>query len=58
MFGIVKGDIHLHAKGVETMEPPKEFQCDVCDATKMVQMINRHPLLKETVPGARMHTDY
>lgn len=51
-------DIHLHAKGVETIEPPKEFQCDVYNATKMTQKINKHPLPKETIPGTRIHTDF
>ena len=51
-------DLHLHANGVEDFTVPKDFQCDTCDSTKMIQTINREPRTKTTVPGARLHTDF
>ena len=51
-------DLHLHASGVTEITVPEHFQCDVCDATKMVATINREPSIRTTVPGARLHTDF
>ena len=51
-------DLHRHAEGVMPFDVPKDFQCDVCDQSKMVRKINREPQIKTTVPGARLHSDY
>ena len=51
-------DLHLFAEGVEAFDVPKNYRCDVCDASKMVRTINKEPRTKTTVPGARMHTDF
>ncbi len=51
-------DLHLHAQGIEEFTVPEDFQCDTCDATKLIRTINREPSVKTTVPGARLHTDF
>lgn len=50
-------NLHLNAEGVEAFAAPDDFQCDTCDAAKMVATINREPRTKTTVPGMRLHSD-
>lgn len=51
-------DLHLYASGVTEITVLEGFQCDVCDATKMVATINREPSIRTTVPGARLYTNF
>ena len=50
--------LHLFADGVEVVTSPAQFQCDVCDQSKMSQTVNRQSHTKETRPGARMQADF
>ena len=50
-------DLHQYATGVEEFEVPERHQCDVCDASKMVQTINHEAVAKTDIPGARFYTD-
>ena len=50
-------DLHLHAHEIKEFAIPKEFQCETCNATKIIQTINKEPRTKTTIPEARMHTD-
>ena len=51
-------DLHRHAEGVKPFDVPKDFQCDICDQSKMIRKINREPQIKTTVPDTRLHSDY
>ena len=35
-----------------------DFECEVCDASKIIRTINCEPRTKTTVPGARLHTEF
>ena len=42
-------DLHRYAEGVKAFDVPKNFQCDICDQSKMVRKINREPQTKATM---------
>ena len=44
-------DLHLYASGVEAFDVPTDFECEICDASKIIRTINREPRIKTTVPG-------
>ena len=51
-------DLYKHAIDVKKMKLSDHFQCDICDAIKIIQTINREIIFKKIELGVRLYIDF
>ena len=51
-------NLHLYAHKMNRFEILKDFDCDVCDVTKMIKIINKKSHIKITISTIKMHIDF
>ena len=51
-------NLHFHTHKMNRFEVLKDFDCDVCDITKIIKIINKKSYMKTTISIIKMHIDF